>query len=79
MDMAFATMPVFGGEFMRLYRETQLAYIISDNENPTNRLIYAKEKELGSSILHLAAEMMVLCLQLRKSRKFSLRVSIIQS
>ena len=30
MDMPYATIQVFGGEFKRLYRETQMAYIISD-------------------------------------------------
>ena len=54
MDMSFATIPFFGGEFRRLYRETQMAYIISDDENPSNHPIYAEEKELGSSILHIA-------------------------
>jgi hypothetical protein len=56
MDMSYATMPIFGGEFMRLYRETKLAYIMSDHQNPTNHPIYAEEKELGSSILHLTDE-----------------------
>jgi hypothetical protein len=30
MDLTYATIPVFGGEHRRLYREAQLAYIISD-------------------------------------------------
>jgi hypothetical protein len=30
MDLTYATIPVFGGEYRRLYREAQLAYIISD-------------------------------------------------
>ncbi len=30
MDLSFATIPVFGGEQMRLYSESQLPYIISD-------------------------------------------------
>ena len=56
MDMSYATIPIFGGEFRRLYRETQMAYIISDHENLENHLIYAEEKELGSAILHFYAE-----------------------
>lgn len=56
MNMSFATIPIFGGEFRRFYRENQLAYIINDHENPTNHPIYAEKKELGSSILHLVAE-----------------------
>ena len=56
MDMSYATVPIFGGEFRRLYRETKLDYIMSDHQNPTNHHIYAEEKELGSSILHLTDE-----------------------
>ena len=55
MEVSYATIRVFGGEFRRLYRETQMAYIISDQHNPSNHPIYAEEKDLGSSILHLAA------------------------
>ena len=54
MDMSYATIPIFGGEFRRLYRETKLAYIISDHHNPTNHPIYAEEKELGCFMLHLS-------------------------
>jgi hypothetical protein len=39
MDLTYATIPVFGGEHRRLYREAQLAYIISDEANPTNHPI----------------------------------------
>ena len=28
MDMSYASIPIFGGEFRRLYRETKMAYII---------------------------------------------------
>jgi len=53
MDLSYATIPVFGGEHKRLYREAQLAYIISDERNSTNHLIYAVDTDSGSSILHL--------------------------
>lgn len=56
MDMSYTTIPVFRGEFKRLYRETQMAYIISDHGNPSNHLIYVEEKELGSSVLHFSIE-----------------------
>ena len=56
MDMTHTTILVFGGEFKILYREIQMDYIISDQKNPSNHPIYAKDKELGSSILHLAAD-----------------------
>ena len=55
MDMPYATILVFGGEFRRLYKETKMAYSISDQHNPSKHPIYAEEKELESSILHLAA------------------------
>ena len=56
MDMPYAIIPVFGGEFRRLFRETQMTYIISDQHNLSNHPIYVEKKELGSSILHLAAD-----------------------
>jgi hypothetical protein len=53
MDLSYATIPVFGVEHRRLYREAQLAYIISDEANPTNHLVFAFDIDLGSSILQL--------------------------
>jgi hypothetical protein len=53
MDLTYATIPVFGGEHRRLYREAQLAYIVSDEENPTNHPIYALDTDLGSNLLQL--------------------------
>jgi hypothetical protein len=41
MDMTYATVPVFGGEQRRLYRETKFAYMVSDQNNPVNHPIYA--------------------------------------
>jgi ribonuclease HI len=49
----YATIPVFGGEQRRLYRESQLAYIVSDEANPTNHPIFALDTDLGSSLLQL--------------------------
>lgn len=34
MDISYATIPVYGGANIRLYRESQLAYIISDEKIP---------------------------------------------
>jgi ribonuclease HI len=48
----FANGSFFGGEHRRLYREAQLAYIISDEGNPTNHPIYVVDTDLGSNILH---------------------------
>jgi ribonuclease HI len=56
MDLTYATIPVFGGEHRRLYREAQLAYIVSDEANPTNHPIYALDTDLGSSLLQVTDE-----------------------
>jgi hypothetical protein len=53
MDLTYATIPVFGGEHRRLYREVILAYIVSDHQNPGNHPIYVVEDEIGSSIFHI--------------------------
>jgi ribonuclease HI len=53
MDLTYATIPVFGGEHRRLYREAPLAYIVSDEANPTNHPIFALDTDLGSSLLQL--------------------------
>jgi hypothetical protein len=53
MDLTYATIPVFGIEHRRLYREAQLAYIISDEANPTNHPIFSLDTDLGSSVLQL--------------------------
>ena len=52
-DLSYATVPLFGGESKRLYREVQLAYIISDEKNPTNHPIYAIDTDFGACILHI--------------------------
>ena len=51
MDLAYATIPVFGGEHRRLYKEAQLAYIISDEAYPTNHPIFALNTDWGSILL----------------------------
>jgi hypothetical protein len=51
MELAYATIPVFGGEHRRLNREAQLAYIISDEEYPTNNPIFVLDIDLGSNLL----------------------------
>jgi ribonuclease HI len=53
MDLTYATILIFGGEQRRLYRESQLAYIVSDEEDPTNHPIFALDTDLGSSLLQL--------------------------
>jgi hypothetical protein len=51
MDLSYAIIPVFGGVNKRLYRESQLAYIISDEQNPSNHPIYSVDTGMGSCIL----------------------------
>jgi hypothetical protein len=51
MDLSYATIPVFGGVNKRLYKESQLAYIISDEQNPANHPIYSVDTGMGSCIL----------------------------
>jgi hypothetical protein len=51
MDMAYATLPVFGGENIRLYQKTQFSYVVSDKNNPRNHPIYATNEYLGYCIL----------------------------
>ena len=53
-----------------MYKETEMAYIISDQHNPSNHPIYAEEKELGSSILHLATDENDLHPQLSEKKHF---------
>jgi hypothetical protein len=53
MDLTYATIPMFGGEHRRIYKEVRLAYIVSDHQNPRNHPIYVVEDEIGSSIFHL--------------------------
>jgi hypothetical protein len=53
MDMTYATILIFGGQFTRLYRETKLAYTISDPQNPNNYRFYVIDQDLGNCILSL--------------------------
>jgi len=53
MDLSYATVPVYGGKSMRLYRENQLAYMISDHNNPTNHPLYDVQNDLESFFLHM--------------------------
>jgi hypothetical protein len=53
MDLSYATVPVFGGELKRLYRENQLAYINSDGKHYVNHPIYDLDTDFGSCILQI--------------------------
>ena len=54
MDLSFETIPIFQGEYRRLYRGVQLALLISENNNRTNHPVYAVEGDFG--ILYVAFE-----------------------
>jgi hypothetical protein len=53
LDMTYATIPVFGGQFTRLYRETRLAFTVSDPHNQNNYPIYIADQDLGNCILSI--------------------------
>jgi hypothetical protein len=53
LDMTYATIPIFGGQFTRLYRETRLAYTVSDPQNPNNYPVYVIDQDLGNCILSI--------------------------
>ena len=53
MDLSYTTIPVFGGVNIRLYRESQLGYVISDEKNPSNHPIYAVNTDMESCILQI--------------------------
>ena len=48
LDMTYATIPVFGGQLTRLYREMRLAYTVSHPQNPNNFPIYIADQDLGN-------------------------------
>jgi hypothetical protein len=49
--MTYAMIPIFSGQFTRLYKETRLAYTISDSQNPNNYPVYVVDQDLGNCIL----------------------------
>ena len=53
MDLTYSTIPMFGGETKRLYRENQLSYIISNEKNSINHPIYVVNIEFGACILQI--------------------------
>jgi hypothetical protein len=56
MDMTYATVPVFGGENRRLYKEKKISYVVSDHNNTRNHPIYAVDEDIGCCILSLNEE-----------------------
>ena len=53
MDLTYATIPMFGRETKRIYRENQFTYIISNAKNSINHPIYEVDTDFGACILHI--------------------------
>jgi hypothetical protein len=51
--MTYAMIPIFGGQFSRLYRETRLAYTVSDPHKPSDYPVYVANQDLGNCILSI--------------------------
>jgi len=64
-DLSYASVLVFGGESRRLYREAQLAHIVTDEKNPSNHPIYAVDTDFGARVLQIEVSQKAL-LQLKK-------------
>ena len=47
MELTYATIPMFGGDTKRLYRENQFNYIISNAKNSINHPMYAVDTDFG--------------------------------
>ena len=47
MDMSYATIPVYGGEQLRLYREVIFVHIVCKTNRPRNHPIYAIDQDFG--------------------------------
>jgi hypothetical protein len=53
LDMTYATILVFNGQLNRLYRETRLAYTVSDPQNLNNYPVYVTDQDLRICILSI--------------------------
>jgi hypothetical protein len=53
LDITYATILIFGGQFTHLYRETRLAFTVSDPLNPNNYLVYIVDQDLGNCNLSI--------------------------
>jgi hypothetical protein len=51
--MTYAMIPVFGGQYTRIYRETRLAFMVGDPHNPNNHPVYIADQDLGNCILSI--------------------------
>ena len=53
MDPTYATIPIFGGDTKRLYKENQFTYIIRNAKNSINHPICVVDTEFGACILQI--------------------------
>ena len=51
MDGSYATIPIFG-QLRRLYRESQMKFLVSSPEKPENSPLYSIHTDLDSFILY---------------------------
>ena len=47
MDMSYATIPIYGGEQLRLYREVRFVHTVCKIDQPRNHPIYAIDQDFG--------------------------------
>ena len=47
MDMSYATIPIYRGEQLRLYREVRFVHIVCKTDQPRNHPIYAIDQDFG--------------------------------
>jgi hypothetical protein len=53
LDMNYTTIPIFGGKFTCMYRETRLAFMVSDPLNSNNYPVYIAGQDLENCILSI--------------------------
>ena len=51
MDLTYATIPVFGGQERRLYRETRFVKMVTKAENYVNSPVYSNEGDFSCMML----------------------------
>jgi hypothetical protein len=51
--MTYTTIPVFGGQYKCLYRETRLEFMVGVPHNPNNHPVYISDQDLGNCILSI--------------------------
>jgi len=47
MDMSYATIPIYGGEKLRLYRGVRFVHTICKTDQPRNHPIYVIDQDFG--------------------------------